>query len=74
MKKTDFDSIKEKFDNSGVNAPDALHEDRIAGMLPEQPLQALPPKQNRKKVVAGVSAAAAFAVVTAGAITFTSLF
>ncbi len=33
MKKTDFDSIKEKFDNSGVNAPDALHEDRIAGML-----------------------------------------
>ncbi len=74
MKKTDFDSIKEKFDNSGVNAPDALHEDRIAGMLPEQPLQALPPKQSRKKVVAGVSAAAAFAVVTAGAITFTSLF
>ncbi len=47
MKKTDFDSIKEKFDNSGVNAPDALHEDRIAGMLPEQPLQALPPKQRR---------------------------
>ena len=74
MKKTDFDSIKEKFDNSGVNAPDALHEDRIAGMLPEQPLQALPPKQSRKKVVAGVSAAAAFAVVTAGAVTFTSLF
>lgn len=74
MKNTDFDSIKEKFDNSGVNAPDALHEDRIAGMLPEQPLQALPPKHNRKKVVAGVSAAAAFAIVTAGAVTFTSLF
>lgn len=74
MKNTDFDSIKEKFDNSGVNAPDALHEDRIAGMLPEQPLQTLPPKHNRKKVVAGVSAAAAFAIVTAGAVTFTSLF
>lgn len=74
MKNTDFDSIKEKFKNSGVNAPDALHEDRIAGMLPEQPLQALPPKHNRKKVVAGVSAAAAFAIVTAGAVTFTSLF
>lgn len=74
MKNTDFDSIKEKFDNSGVNAPDALHEDRIAGMLPEQPLQALPPKHNRKKIVAGVSAAAAFAIVTAGAVTFTSLF
>lgn len=74
MKNTDFDSIKEKFDNSGVNAPDALHEDRVAGMLPEQPLQALPPKNNRKKIVAGVSAAAAFAVVTAGAVTFTSMF
>lgn len=74
MKNTDFDSIKEKFDNSGVNAPDALHEDRIAGMLPEQPLQTLPPKHNRKKVVAGVSAAAAFAIVTAGAVTFTRLY
>jgi len=74
MKKTDFDSIKEKFDNSGVNAPDTLHEDKIVGMLPGQPLQALPPKHSKKKMIAGVSAAAAFAVVTAGAITFTSLF
>ena len=73
MKNTDFDSIKEKFDNCGVNAPDSLSESAILEKLPAQPVEALPPKKSKKKLVAGVSAVAAAAVVTAGAVTFTSI-
>lgn len=75
MKDNNFDYIKEKFDQSGVNAPDSLNEEAVLTQLSSsQPVEVIPPKKSKKKLVAGVSAAAVFAVVTAGAITFTSLF
>ena len=70
----DYDSIKEKFDNSGVNAPDTINEQLIKEKLGSaQPVQVVPPKKSKKKVLAGVSSAAAVAVVTAGAIALTSV-
>ena len=70
----DYDSIKEKFDNSGVNAPDTINEQLIMEKLGSaQPVQVVPPKKSKKKVLAGVSSAAAVAVVTAGAIALTSV-
>lgn len=75
MKDTNFDSIKEKFDNSGVNAPDALNEELLLEKLNNAaPVEMLPPKKSKKRIAAGVSAAAAVALVTAGAFTFTNVF
>ncbi len=75
MKDTNFDSIKEKFDNSGVNAPDALNEELLLEKLNNAaPVEMLPPKKSKKRIAAGISAAAAVALVTAGAFTFTNVF
>ena len=74
MKDTNFDSIKEKFDNSGVNAPESLDENMVlAKLYTQQPVQMVPPKKKKKKLAAGISAAAAVAVITAGAITATTI-
>lgn len=75
MKDSNFDSIKEKFDNSGVNAPDALNEELLLEKLNNAaPVEMLPPKKSKKRIAAGISAAAAVALVTAGAFTFTNVF
>ena len=74
MKDSNFDSIKEKFDNSGVNAPDTINEEAVTAMLPQQPLQEVPPQKSKRKLALGITAAAACAVLTAGAVTFTGLF
>ena len=75
MKDNSFDFIKDKFENSGVNAPDDINEqlvlDKLEGDVPE--LTVLPPKQSKKKLFAGISAVAAAAVITAGALVFTSV-
>lgn len=75
MKDNSFDFIKDKFENSGVNAPDDINEqlvlDKLEGDVPE--LTVLPPKQSKKKLAAGISAVAAAAVITAGALVFTSV-
>ena len=71
----DFDYIKDKFDESGVNAPDEINEELIMSKLESaQPVRALPPKKSKKKILIPVSAAAAVAVVTAGAIAISSVF
>ena len=72
MKDNNFDFIKDRFDNCGVNAPESLQEEVIIDTLPEQSVQEVP-KTNNKKLALGISAAAALAVVAAGAVTFTSL-
>ena len=75
MKDNNFDSIKEKFDNSGVNAPEAINEELLLEKLNHSaPLEMLPPKKSKKHVVAGISTAAAVALVTAGAFTFANVF
>lgn len=74
MKDSNFDFIKDKFDNSGVNAPEELNEQLVLEKLDGvQPVRELPPKKSKKKLALGISAAAAAAVITAGAITFTSI-
>lgn len=74
MKDSNYNYIKEQFDNCGVNAPGSLDESEILKKLEgTQPIKALPPKKGRKKLVAGISAAAAVAVVTAGALAFSSI-
>ncbi len=74
MKNNDFEYIKNQFDQSGVNAPNSLDEAEVMNLLAnQQPVQAIPPQKPKKKLAVGISAAAAVAVITAGAITFTSL-
>ena len=75
MKDNNFDSIKEKFDNSGVNAPESINEELLLEKLSNSaPLEMLPPKKSKKRVAAGISTAAAVALVTAGAFTFANVF
>lgn len=73
MKNNDYDYIKDRFDNSGVNAPEAIDENLIYEKLDGiSPVTEVPKKSN-KKLFAGISAVAAAAVITAGAITFTGI-
>ena len=74
MKDANFDFIKEKFDNCGVHAPAELDADVLTERLPDRPAPVLLPKKSKAKRVAGISAVAAAAVITAGAITFTSMY
>ena len=68
--KTDFDFIRDKFENSGVNAPEDLDKafalEKIADITPEKP--------KRRTTVKGLSLAAAVALVTVTAFGVTSLF
>ena len=53
MKDNNFDFIKDKFDNSGVNAPGEIDGqfvlDHLENDIPQ--LNLLPPKQSKKKVI-----------------------
>lgn len=70
--KNDFDYIKERFDNSGVNAPDSLDEAAVIDRIRNaEPLQVK--RKSRKKIIAISSAAAGLAVVTAAAVAVTSI-
>ena len=66
----DFDFIRDKFENSGVNAPEDLDKafalEKIADITPEKP--------KRRTTVKGLSLAAAVALVTVTAFGVTSLF
>ncbi len=76
MKDNNFDFIKDKFDNSGVNAPGEIDGqfvlDHLENDIPQ--LNLLPPKQSKKKAAFGISAVAAAAVATACTLTFTGVF
>lgn len=76
MKDNNFDFIKDKFDNSGVNAPEEINEELVLEHLESDTpqLNLLPPKHSKKKAAFGISAVAAAAVVTACAMTFTGVF
>ena len=76
MKDNNFDFIKDKFDSSGVNAPEGIDEELVLEHLENDTpqLNLLPPKQSKKKTAFGISAVAAAAVVTACAMTFTGVF
>ena len=73
MKNNDFDYIKERFDNSGVTSPESINEELILEKLDGMNPVTEVPKKSKKKLFAGISAAAAVAVIAACAITFTSI-
>ena len=62
MKNTDFDYIKEKFNNSDVNSPKELNEAFVMGKISQ--IEPLKVKKSKKKIIAISSAAAALAIVT----------
>ncbi|MCR5652572.1 MAG: beta-propeller domain-containing protein [Ruminococcus sp.] len=66
--KTDYEFIKDKFDQSGVNAPESLNEDFVLEQIKDTK-----PKSSRKPLIAGLSAAAALAVITVSALVITSV-
>ena len=76
MKDNNFDFIKNKFDSSGVNAPEEIDEQLVLEHLENDTpqLNLLPPKHSKRKTAAGISAVAAAAVVTACTLTFTGVF
>ncbi len=76
MKDSNFDFIKDKFDNSGVNAPEEIDGQFVLDHLENDTpkLNLLPPKHSKKKAAFGISAVAAAAVATACTLTFTGVF
>ena len=66
--KTDYEFIKDKFDQSGVNAPESLNEDFVLEQIKDTK-----PKNNKKPLIAGLSAAAALAIITVSALVITSV-
>ena len=74
--KNDFDFIREQFDGSGVNAPENMGEDFVAKRLEGlEPVAEVENKNKKKRywIPAGISAAAAVAVLTATALISYSL-
>ncbi len=67
--KTDYEFIKNKFDESDVKAPESMNEEFVLDKIKD-----VKPKKNRKPLVATLSTAAAVAVITAVAIAVTSIF
>ena len=56
MKNNDFDFIKQKFDESGVNAPDKLNEEFVRETIKHvEPLKVK--KIKKKYIVSGIIAA-----------------
>lgn len=75
MKNNDLDFIKDKFDSSGVNAPEEMDEAFVLEKLENVQQLKEVPRENKKKywIPAGISAAAAIAVITATTIAASSV-
>lgn len=67
----DFDFIKQKFDESGVNAPENLNERLVEEQLKN--VEPLKVKKSKTKVIYGVSAAAVIAIVLVNALVITGI-
>ena len=64
--KNDFDFIKDKFENSGVNAPEDMSASYALDQIAEvQPKPTAVPKKSKKKIAAIAAAAASFVLVAA---------
>ena len=72
MTNNDFDFIKQRFDESPVNAPEQLNEEFVTEQIKN--IEPLKEKKNHKKLIIGVSIAAGIAVLLVNAILFTSIF
>ncbi len=72
MTNNDFDFIKQRFDESPVNAPEQLNEEFVTEKIKN--IEPLKEKKNHKKLIIGVSIAAGIAILLVNAILFTSIF
>lgn len=66
--KTDYEFIKDKFDESGVGAPESMDEQFVLEKIKDEK-----PKSKKAPLIAGLSFAAAVALFTAVAFTVTSV-
>ena len=72
MTNNDFDFIKQRFDESPVNAPEQLNEEFVTEQIKN--IEPLKERKNHKKIIIGVSIAAGIAILLVNAILFTSIF
>gem|GEM_PF-156696 len=72
MTNNDFDYIKQRFDESPVNAPEQLNEEFVTEQIKN--IEPLKEKKNHKKLIISVSIAAGIAVLLVNAILITSIF
>lgn len=66
--KNDFDFIKEKMENSGVNAPEDMGASYALGQIRELQPKPVAVKKPRRRVVAVAAAAASFVIIAASAV------
>ena len=72
MKNNDFDFIKQKFDESGVNAPDKLNEEFVRETIKH--VEPLKVKKSKKKYIVSGIIAASVAFLIINALLITNLF
>ena len=72
MTNNNFDFIKQKFDESPVNAPEQLNEEFVKDKIKN--IEPVKEKKNHKKLIISVSIAAVIAVLLVNAILLTSIF
>lgn len=72
MTNNDFDFIKQRFDESPVNAPEQLNEEFVTEQIKN--IEPLKEKKNHKKLIISVSIAAGIAILLVNAILITSIF
>ena len=72
MTNNDFDYIKQRFDESPVNAPEQLNEEFVTEQIKN--IEPLKEKKNHKKLIISVSIAAGIAILLVNAILITSIF
>ena len=72
MTNNDFDFIKQRFDESPVNAPEQLNEEFVTEQINN--IEPFKEKKNHKKLIISVSIAAGIAILLVNAILITSIF
>lgn len=71
MTNNDFDFIKQKFDESGVNAPEQLNEEYVKEKI--ESIEPLKVKKSKAPIIGGISVAAAVAVFLVNALIFSNV-
>ena len=72
MTNNDFDFIKQRFNESPVNAPEQLNEEFVTEQINN--IEPFKEKKNHKKLIISVSIAAGIAILLVNAILITSIF
>ena len=62
----DIEFLKERFDNSGVNAPEEINREYVENIISEKPQNKIKLTKTKKRAIATVAAACVALVATAG--------